>query len=308
MYTYGPVPSRRLGRSLGVSPIPAKTCSYTCVYCQLGRTNHLQVRRETFFPKQEILAEIVRRAKETEPDYVTFVGDGEPTLCADLGWLIEQTKQQTGLQTAVITNGSLLWLEDIRRDLVVADVVIPTLDAGNESTFRRINRPHRDITFDMMLQGQVNFRHEYVGRLWVEVMLVSGVNDSYDELLSIKHAIKKISPDKVFILTPIRPPAEPWVHPPRPETIIEAQRVVGQAIPIADKESGEFGLREFKNAAEAIREIGGRHPLRLSQARTIEARFCETGTVDHLLDTGELVKVEHAGETYLLPERFLRGS
>lgn len=308
MYTYGPVPSRRLGRSLGVSPIPPKTCSYTCVYCQLGRTNHLQVQRESFFPKHEILAEIVRRAEETEPDYVTFVGDGEPTLNADLGWLLKETKQQTGRKTAAITNGSLLWIEEVRRDLMAADVVIPTLDAGNQATYRRINRPHRAVPFDSMLWGQIEFRRVYTGRLWLEVMLAEGVNDTRDELMSIQRAIEQISPDRVYILTPIRPPAESWVRPPGPEKIIEAQQIIAQAVPIAGRESGEFGLPEFKNSGEAIQEIGRRHPLRLDQAKSIESRFGETGTVQDLLDTGELVRVEYDGEVYVLSRQFLRRS
>jgi wyosine [tRNA(Phe)-imidazoG37] synthetase (radical SAM superfamily) len=308
MFTYGPVPSRRLGRSLGVSPIPPKTCSYTCVYCQLGRTNRLQVKRESFFPRDDILAEIIKRAQETQCDYITFVGDGEPTLCADLGWLLEQTKQNTELKTAVITNGSLLWLEDVRHQLASADIVIPTLDAGDEPTFRRINRPHRQIRFDSMIQGQIDFQREFAGRLWLEVMLVSGVNDSTDELVKIRHAIEKIQPERVYILAPIRPPAESWVRPPNPDAIIEAQRIIGRAIPIAENESGGFGLQEFTDAAEALIEIGGRHPLRLEQAGTIETRFSEKGTIERMLDEGELVKVDYGGEMYLLPSRFLRGS
>ncbi len=308
MYTYGPVPSRRLGRSLGVSPIPPKTCSYTCVYCQLGRTDHLQVRRESFFPKQEILSEIVQHAGEAKPDYVTFVGDGEPTLCADLGWLLRQTKDKTGLPVAVITNGSLLWQEEVRRELSAADVVIPTIDAGNETTFRRINRPHHDITFANMLQGLVDFSSENSCSLWLEVMLVSGVNDSTDELMSIKQAIDAIMPDKVYILTPIRPPAEAWVKPPSAEKLIEAQKIIGQATAIAGRESGDFGLGAFRNVEEAVMEIGSRHPLRLSQAKALESRYQESGAIEHMLSTGTIVRVEYGGETYVLPGRFLRGS
>jgi wyosine [tRNA(Phe)-imidazoG37] synthetase (radical SAM superfamily) len=136
VYVYGPVPSRRLGASLGVSPIPAKTCSYTCVYCQLGRTTNLTVSRLSFYPREEILAEILHKGTNATLDYVTFVGDGEPTLCKDLGWLIEQTKKNLTARTDVITNGSLLFLDDVRLDLIAADVVMPTLDAGNEKDFQ----------------------------------------------------------------------------------------------------------------------------------------------------------------------------
>jgi len=307
MYVYGPVPSRRLGRSLGVSPIPPKTCSYTCVYCQLGRTNHLQIERESFYPREDILAEIVARGQETNPDYLTFVGDGEPTLSSDLGWLIDQSSEKLHLPAAVITNGSLLFCEDVRRDLLGADVVVPTLDAGNEKVFRAVNRPHGDITFDSMLQGLISFRQEYTGQMWLEVMLVKGLNDTREELTSIRGAIDKIEPDRVYILTPIRPPAESWVKQSDPETILRAQEIIGHATAIAGLESGEFGLREFQDAKQAIIEIGSRHPLRLSQARQIETEFSEPKLIEQMLAEELLVKVEYSDEVYLLPRHFLRG-
>jgi len=307
MYTYGPVPSRRLGRSLGVSPIPPKTCSYTCIYCQLGKTTHLQTIRESFYPKEDILAEIIKRAKNSALDYVTFVGDGEPTLCQDLGWLIRQTKEQLQLPTAVITNGSLLFREDVRQDLKEADVVMPTLDAGNEKTFRAVNRPHRSIFFDTMLQGLVDFRHEYRGQIWLEIMLVKGVNDTKEELLSIKLAVDAMQPDRVYVVTPIRPPAEPWVEPPLPETILMAQELIGKAVPIGGLETGQFGLQEFANAREAILETGSRHPLRLEQAAEIERSFGASGVVDRMLQDKELIHTTYQGETFLLPGYFIRG-
>ena len=307
MYVYGPVPSRRLGRSLGVSPIPPKTCSYTCVYCQLGRTTHLQIERESFFPKEDILAEIIRSAPEDKADFVTFVGDGEPTLNKDLGWLIQQTKEKVHLPVAVITNGSLLFQEDVREDLGKADVVIPTLDAGNDKTFRAVNRPHRSIDFDTMLRGQIDFRREYSGQIWVEVMLVKGLNDAEKELQSIKHAVDMINPDRVYILTPIRPPAEPWVKPSDVVAIVKAQEMIGEAMSVAGLETGQFGLGEFSDARQAILEIGSRHPLRSEQAAEIERVFSMSGVVRQMLEAKELVHVEYNGEEYLLPGYFVMG-
>ena len=307
MYVYGPVPSRRLGRSLGVSPIPPKTCSYTCVYCQLGRTTHLQTIRESFYPKEDILAEIIKRGKNSAFDYVTFVGDGEPTLCKGLGWLIRQTKEQLQLPTAVITNGSLLFREDVRQDVKYADVVMPTLDAGNEKTLRAVNRPHRSIAFDTMLQGLIDFRHEYRGQIWLEIMLVKGVNDSKEELLSIKSAVDAFEPDRVYVVTPIRPPAEPWVEPPLPDTILMAQELIGKAVPISGLESGQFGLQGFTNARQAILETGSRHPLRREQAAEIERSFGVSRVVDQMLRDRELIQTTYKGETFLLPGHFIRG-
>jgi wyosine [tRNA(Phe)-imidazoG37] synthetase (radical SAM superfamily) len=307
MYVYGPVPSRRLGRSLGVSPIPPKTCSYTCVYCQLGRTTRLQTTRESFYPKEDILTEIVTQVQHEKPDFITFVGDGEPTLCKDLGWLIRQTKNKLHLPTSVITNGSLLFREDVRQDLSEADVVIPTLDAGNDKIFRAVNRPHRSIDFETMLQGLVEFRREYSGQIWIEVMLVKELNDTTEELQSIKHAIDMINPNRVYVLTPIRPPAESWVRPSDPERILKAQEIIGKAIPVAGLETGQFGLTEFSNARQAILEIGSRHPLRREQAIEIEKKFPISGVVKKMLNNKELISVNYNSEEYLLPGHFAMG-
>jgi len=307
MYVYGPVPSRRLGRSLGVSPIPPKTCSYTCVYCQLGRTTCLQTTRGSFYPKENILTETVTRGKSSAADYVTFVGDGEPTLCKELGWLIRQTKNNLHLPTAVITNGSLLFREDVRQDLSEADVVIPTLDAGNDKIFRAVNRPHRSIDFRTMLRGQVDFRREYSGQIWVEIMLVKGLNDTEKELRSIKNAVDMIKPNRVYILTPIRPPAEAWVEPSDPRDILRAQEIIGKAIPVAGLETGQFGLKEFSDAEQAILEIGSRHPLRREQAVDIEKEFSKTGVIQHMLKNRKLISIKYKNKEYLIPGRFQMG-
>jgi len=184
---------------------------------------------------------------------------------------------------------------------------MPTLDAGNEKTFRAINRPHRGITFEMMLQGLTDFRHEYSGQMWLEVMLVKDVNDSEKELLSIKSAVDAIEPDRVYIVTPIRPPAESWVEPPVPETILMAQELIGKAIPIVSLESGQFGLRDSGDARQAIMEIGSRHPLRQDQAAEIEDALGVSGTIDRMLRDGELIRTEYGGAIYMLPVHFVRG-
>lgn len=307
MYVYGPVPSRRLGRSLGVSPIPPKTCSYSCVYCQLGRTTQLRAGRKSFFPKEDILAEILESAPKDGTDFVTFVGDGEPTLNKDLGWLIQRTKEKLHLPVAVITNGSLLFKEDVREDLGKADVVIPTLDACCERVFRIINRPHRNVRFEQMLRGLIDFRCEYSGQIWVEIMLVRDLNDTTKQLRGIRRTVDMFNPDRVYVLTPIRPPAEPWVRPSDPETILKAQEIIGRAIPVTGLETGQFGLGEFSDARQAILEIGSRHPLRREQVAEIEKEFSMSGVVRQMVENKELVNVEYNGEEYLLPGHFARG-
>ncbi|KPK96051.1 hypothetical protein AMJ80_02145 [bacterium SM23_31] len=306
MYTFGPVPSRRLGQSLGVSPIPPKTCTYSCVYCQLGRTNRLRFRRESFFPKEDIFKEITDRITNCKVDYITMVGDGEPTLSADLGWIIKKCKENFSIPVAVITNGSLFFKPDVREDLLEADVVLPSLDAGSEMLFKSINRPHGSINYSKMLHGLETFRRVYSGQLWLEVMLVKGLNDSEEALAEIGEAIKRITPDRLYIVTPVRPPAESWVKPPSPEDIIRAQKILGQGEAVKDREEGRFGILEYRDAYQAIIETSSRHPLRVEQALEIEKAFGEQGVVDTMVDDECLVKVRHDNCEYLLPKSFIR--
>lgn len=308
MFAYGPVPSRRLGRSVGVSPIPPKTCSYSCIYCQLGRTNYLQVKRESFYPKEKILTDIRKVVEKATVDYITFVGDGEPTLCKDLGWLIHKSKKEFSLPIAVITNGSLLYREDIRNDLQESDVVLPSLDAGTQEIFKKINRAHKEITFHKMLQGLIDFRKEYSGNIWLETMLVKGLNDNSATLKEIKKAIGLINPDRIYVAAPIRPPAEKWVKPPPPEAILVAQQILGKVEYITERELGDFGIDEFKDACEAIIEISSRHPLRKEQAITIEEHFAQRGTLQRMIEESEVVEYEYQNCTYILPKKLLRGS
>jgi len=308
MYAYGPVPSRRLGRSLGVSSIPHKTCSYNCIYCQLGQTSKLSVKRESFYPKEDILSDIEKVMNPANVDYITFVGDGEPTLCKDLGWLIRSCKQKWQIPVAVITNGSLLFMEDVRQDLKSSDVVLPTLDAGSEEVYRTLNRPHASIGFEEMLQGQVDFRKEYPGKIWLEVMLVKDVNDSDESLMEIKDAIEQVKPDRIYISVPIRPPAKPGVRPPEPGRIIRAHEILGTTLDLTDRESGEFGLDNFPDLRTTIIEICSRHPLREEQARDIEGRFPGAESIDTMLSDGSLGRVEYQNVSYLLPANFTRKS
>jgi len=306
MHAYGPVPSRRLGRSLGVSPIPLKTCSYNCIYCQLGRTKRQQVSRESFYPGEEILKDVGKVIDTSKTDYITFAGDGEPALCKDLGWLISQCKKNWQIPVAVITNASLLFMKDVRQDLKESDAVLSKLDAGSEDVFRKLNRPDNSIGFEEMLEGQVDFRLEYSGKIWLEVMLVKGLNDSDISLMDIKKAIERIKPDKIYISVPTRPPAEPWVMPPVPERIIRAHEIIGTAVDLTQYESGEFGV--FPDVHTAIMEICSRHPLREEQARTIEKKFFRAGCIDEMLLKNILVRVEYRNISYLLPAGFVRGT
>ena len=183
-YVYGPVPSRRLGNSLGIDPIPSKTCNYQCIYCQLGKTTNFTNIRKNYFPKKDITAEIEKAIKlnENKFDYITFVGSGEPTLYKDLKDLIIKTKELSEKPLCVITNGSLLYEKGVQNALIYSDVVLPSLDAGDEKSFLRINRPHPSINFEKLIQGFIDFKKKFEGRFWIEVMLMKGINDSKEEL------------------------------------------------------------------------------------------------------------------------------
>ena len=313
---YGPVPSRRLGRSLGVSPIPFKTCNYSCVYCQLGRTTHMTNQRKDFFPPEELLNEIKRviEVNHSEIDFVTFVGEGEPTLCKSLGWLIRKTKEIADIPIAVDTNGSLLYREDVRNDLSEADVVMPSLDAGTAETFRKINRPHRGIVFEAVVEGMERFRRDYNGEIWVEVMLVKGLNDSEEELEAIKSGLEKIEPNRTYINVPIRPPAEPWAVPPDKEAVALAHAILGDVnvVDITAEETGEFSIEGFTNPEDAILAIIRRHPMREEQVIETLKKFEveEKGVQDSLTrleKSGKIKKVEYREKVFWLTMEEKRG-
>ncbi|MBN1972044.1 MAG: radical SAM protein [Sedimentisphaerales bacterium] len=211
-YIFGPVPSRRLGRSLGVDLVPFKTCSYDCIYCQLGRTTNKTIQRKEWFPLEDIINQLKEKLY-LKPDYITLSGSGEPTLFSKLEELIYRIKEITDIPVAVLTNGSLLWQPEVREALKFADMVVPSLDAGSSLKFQYVNRPHADITFGKMLQGLVDFRKVYSGRYWLEVFLLAGVTTTDAEINKLKTCITDIQPDLVQVNTVTRPPAESFAEP-----------------------------------------------------------------------------------------------
>ena len=265
-YIYGPVPSRRLGRSLGIDPIPSKTCNYQCIYCQLGKTTNFTNERKNYYPKDEIIAEMKEAIKinENNFDYITFVGSGEPTLFKDLEELILIAKKFSSKPICVITNGALLYNSDVSKALRLADVVLPSLDAGDEKTFIKINRPHPTLKFYEIIKGFINFSKNYLGKLWIEIMIVKGVNDSKEELLKIKEKIDLIKPDRIDINVPIRPPMEKWVKIPDKNVISLLDDIFSKYYDINFPESGKFGLYSLDFDKELL-SIIERHPMRQEQ-------------------------------------------
>ncbi len=233
-YVFGPVPSRRLGRSLGVDLVPFKTCSYDCIYCQLGETTNKTVEIKNSVPL-DIVIDQIKAKLEFKPDYITLSGSGEPTLCAHISELISRIKSITDVPVAVLTNGSLLWLPQVRKSLLMADLVVPSLDAGSGEIFEYINRPHKSITFDNMLSGLIEFSKEFKGQLWLEVFLLAGVNTTEVQISKLREAILAISPDRVQINTVTRPPAKEFAQKV-PQSQLEeiAKKLYDKAEVIAD--------------------------------------------------------------------------
>ena len=273
-YVFGPVPSRRLGRSLGIDPIALKTCNWNCVYCQLGRTAPLTGERGNYTPAGQIVEE-VHRALEThwsgEVDWVTFVGSGEPTLHESLGWMIRQVKALTSTPVAVITNGSLLYRPEVREELSVADAVLPSLDAGTDSLYRAINRPHPTFTFDRLVDGLAEFRHGYTGKLWIEVMLVKQLNDNEAALKDLAAVLSRIEPDEVHISLPLRPPAEPWVEPADLDGLARASSILGTIARVLPPIPEGVDLSASEDLVDAVISVISRHPMGEEElVRTLE--------------------------------------
>lgn len=290
-YVYGPIPSRRLGRSLGVDPIPLKTCNWNCIYCQLGRSTPLTNERREYIPREAILAEIQETLAHhsSEIDYISFVGSGEPTLHSGLGWLIRAVKAITTIPVAVITNGVLLHRADVRQELLAADVVMPTVSAGTAELYRRIHRPHPDAGFEQLIDGLCAFRAEYTGQLWVEVMLIRNVNDSEIALRDLERVLRRIQPDQVHIVLPDRPPAEPWVQPADSEGLLRAEALLGPVAHIVHPFSNGVHASDYASPDEAIVSIVTRHPMSLAQLITT----LNAWTDDEVSDA--LARLEQAG-------------
>ncbi len=227
-YLFGPVPSRRLGRSLGVDTIPLKTCTYDCVYCQLGRTTNKTVVRDEYVPLEAVLDELSRALTTgPPPDYISFAGSGEPTLYSRLGELIAGIKAMTAIPVAVVTNGSLFWDPEVRKAVAEADLVMPSLDAGDEDTFQRVNRPHPDITFDKMVAGLKDLRREFGGPIWLEVFVLAGLTTERSQVEKIARIAKEIAPDRIQLNSVARPPAEGSAEAACPEELKVCAEILG---------------------------------------------------------------------------------
>ena len=306
---FGPVPSRRLGRSLGINNIPPKTCSYSCIYCQVGRTNNLTVDRQVFY-KPEDLSRAIRQkvneaaARNERIDYLTFVPDGEPTLDVNLSKEISSLKQ-TGLPIAVITNASLLWRDDVREDLRKADFASLKVDAVSENLWRKVNRPHKDLRLNIVLDGIRKFTAEFQGTVVSETMLIGNIDygDEFERIAEFLRALKKLN--KAYIAIPTRPPTEKWVKRAEEDVINAAFQAFSQKLGASKVEHllGYEGnaFASTGNAEEDLLSITAVHPMREEAVKKLlQKANTEWQVVEKLLGENKLVAVAYEGDTYYL--------
>jgi wyosine [tRNA(Phe)-imidazoG37] synthetase (radical SAM superfamily) len=265
-YLYGPVPSRRLGRSVGIDLVPFKICTYNCIYCQIGKTTQKTLARAEYVPVLEILEEVNRFLKEETSaiDYLSLAGSGEPTLHSGIRSIIEGIKKITSIPVAVITNGSLLYLEEVRQDLLEADVVLPSLDAVSPETFSKINRPDEGLSVKKVIEGLEKFRKIYKGQIWLEILFCRGVNDSEDELSIMKETIDRIQPDKIHLNTVVRPPSEKWVLPLHETEMEKIRDFLGEKAEMISGFNRHPSSALERDIKEEVLKILKRRPLSIS--------------------------------------------
>ena len=264
-YLYGPVPSRRLGRSLGIDLVPHKICTYDCIYCQIGKTTEKTLTRKEYIPVKEILEEVKRLLKEeTSPiDHLSLSGSGEPTLHSKIDSVIGGIKAITPIPVAVITNGSLLCEKEVRESLFQADILLPSLDAASAETFEKINRPRSGISVDKVIEGMVEFRRVYKGQIWLEILFCKGINDRQSELIMLKKAVDRIRPDRIHLNTVVRPPFEKWAVPLNQKEMEAMRAFFGEKASIISEFDRHPPAVTERDIREEILKILKRRPLSL---------------------------------------------
>ena len=305
MLAFGPVPSRRLGRSLGVNNVPSKICTYACVYCQVGRTTEMPSQRRAFYPLDQIIADVRRKLEQAQAagervDYATFVPDGEPTLDVQLGRAITEIKK-LGVKVAVISNSTLLWHEDVRTDLSQADWVSLKVDSVEQKAWRKINRPLRALDLAAIMDGMARFAQGYTGYLATETMLVHGVNDNAERMEAVGDFLATLKPACSYLSIPTRPPAVGWVQPPTVEALNVSYQALAARLGHVEYLIGYEGnaFASTGKVGDDILSITAVHPMREDAVSAVLARAgAEWSVIQELLDRGQLAVVEYNNQRF----------
>lgn len=307
MYSFGPIPSRRLGQSLGINNIPPKYCSYSCIYCQVGKTDHLKIERGEFYNPKDIVNDVQNRIqqileKEGKIDYLSFVPDGEPTLDIHLGEEIDLLRP-LGYNIAVFTNSSLIWREDVQADLLKADWVSLKIDSVDEPTWRKINRPHRRLNLKKIMNGMLAFAGKFKGFLAIETMIVKGVNDSDENFQAIAEFLKDLQPDAAYLSVPTRPTAEPDAFPPDESKIRKGYRILHKPVDnvecLTSEEEGEIGFTG--QVEEDLLRTAAVHPMSEEAVESLlKKSYARWDIIHRLIAQGDLLEMVYKGKRFYL--------
>ena len=299
-YLFGPVPSRRLGRSLGVDLIPFKTCTMDCIYCQLGKTTCEVSERGGYVPIQDVVTELeCWMATDGRADHITLAGSGEPTLHTQFGDVFRWMQQHTDIASVLLTNGSLLHLPEVRADAALADKVKVTLSAWDETSFQQIHRPAQGVTFDLLVAGEHAFREEYNGELSVEVFIIDGVNSDFSSVRKIAERVETINPDRIDLNTAVRPPADSGVAAVSPEQLAELAEILGPKATVAASFKKQ-NVEAIEISEEVLLGLIKRHPATCAQlAREFNLPEDKISrTLKHMVSSGLLLQNKRGEDTY----------
>jgi len=307
MLTFGPVPSRRLGRSLGINNIPPKICSYSCIYCQIGKTSNMKAQLQVFYPPSQIFNEVQEKIKKSKEkgesiDYLTFVPDGEPTLDINLDQEIKLIKS-LGIKIAVISNSSLIDQKQVRENLKEADLVSLKVDSVEEEIWRRINRPHRNLHLDSLLEGIIEFAQTFRGKIITETMLIRDINDDSQHIERVADFLAQLKPSRSYLSLPIRPPADRWVQSPSEEVVNKSYNLFKEKIDQVECLIGYEGnaFAFTGNVEEDLLSITSVHPMREEALKDFLKRAkSDWSTIVKLINKGQLVETDYKGNKFYI--------
>ena len=307
MLTFGPVPSRRLGRSLGINNIPPKICTYSCIYCQLGKTSKMKIEPQVFYSSSQIFKEVQEKVKKSKEkgeliDYLTFVPDGEPTLDINLGQEIKLIKS-LGIKIAVITNSSLIDKKIVQENLTKADLISFKIDSVEEEIWRKVDRPNRNLSLKDILNSMLKFKKNFKGEIITETMLVKDINDKSQHIKKVANFIAKLKPSRAYLSIPIRPPADSWVQSPSEEVVNQSYNLfkekVDQVEYLIGYEGNAFAFTG--EVEEDILSITSVHPMREDAMKDFLRRAnSDWLVIERLIKQGKLVESEYEGHKFYI--------